>query len=412
MIVSGAVALLLGACTSVGVIQPPGPPFPAPVIAADSARADAVAAGVVHRYYWIASGPWAVNVLDVDRAACWAPVALKGGARAVGREKTSLLVSSYADSARRRGVALAGGVNADFFSFSPPGVPVGAHIHDGQVITGPVNRPILAMKRDGTVTLGALSLLTKAQVGEQVVSLSWNHPQPGQLTIVDNAFGERTDSASGAVEAVLRNLSAVAPSPLLEQRNTERRSAGVVVTIDTTIDGVTVPRDGFLIVAGARADSAGRRFVRDLDVGDTVSITRRFDGDEPLEAVGGFPMLMRSDSVLDDVNTAGATGFRGRHPRTAVGIGAGGRRLLLVTVDGRQPGYSVGMTLAELADLMQRLGASDALNLDGGGSTTFVVVDRTGNGTQRIANRPSDPAGERPVGNALGVEGVCGRGIK
>ncbi|HEV3402013.1 MAG TPA: phosphodiester glycosidase family protein, partial [Acidimicrobiales bacterium] len=64
--------------------------------------------------------------------------------------------------------------------------------------------------------------------------------------------------------------------------------------------------------------------------------------------------------------------------------------------DGRQPGHSAGMTLAEAARLMLDLGATEAINLDGGGSTTFVVRGR-------VSNRPSEPPGERPVPSALVV---------
>ncbi|NIP83786.1 MAG: sporulation protein, partial [Gemmatimonadetes bacterium] len=84
-----------------------------------------------------------------------------------------------------------------------------------------------------------------------------------------------------------------------------------------------------------------------------------------------------------------------RHPRTAVGWDAG--RVLWVVVDGRQPPHSVGMSLPELEALLLRLGASDAINLDGGGSTTLAVGGR-------VANRPSDAEGERPVANALVLE--------
>ena len=77
--------------------------------------------------------------------------------------------------------------------------------------------------------------------------------------------------------------------------------------------------------------------------------------------------------------------------------------LFLVVVDGRQPGYSVGMSLAELAEFMRmrladfalaRENAYQALNLDGGGSATMVVGEQ-------VVNSPSDPTGERPVANAL-----------
>jgi exopolysaccharide biosynthesis protein len=89
-----------------------------------------------------------------------------------------------------------------------------------------------------------------------------------------------------------------------------------------------------------------------------------------------------------------------RHPRTAAGVSRDGRTLWLVVVDGRQPGWSVGMTLPELAELMIGLGAYDAVNLDGGGSSTLIY--RSGPAAETFVNRPSDKSGFRPVANALG----------
>ena len=83
-----------------------------------------------------------------------------------------------------------------------------------------------------------------------------------------------------------------------------------------------------------------------------------------------------------------------RHPRTAVGFDASGRWLYLVVVDGRQPGYSVGMTARELTDLMVRLGATSALNLDGGGSSILLVAQH--DGSLQIVNKPSGGS-PRPV---------------
>lgn len=88
-----------------------------------------------------------------------------------------------------------------------------------------------------------------------------------------------------------------------------------------------------------------------------------------------------------------------RHPRTAVGVSADGRTLILLTIDGRQPAHSVGVTLPEMADLMLELGAHDALALDGGGSTSFWL--RRADGVL-VTNRPSDGKW-RPVANHLGV---------
>jgi hypothetical protein len=129
----------------------------------------------------------------------------------------------------------------------------------------------------------------------------------------------------------------------------------------------------------------------------------------PLEAIGGRPPLVRDSAIIPGLDSAGAASFAAaRHPRTAVGLARGGRRLLLVTVDGRQRPYSDGMTLRELATLMLALGARDALNLDGGGSTTMLYKP-AGARALVLANHPSDTAGERAVGNALAIVNRCAR---
>lgn len=84
-----------------------------------------------------------------------------------------------------------------------------------------------------------------------------------------------------------------------------------------------------------------------------------------------------------------------RHPRTAVAKLKDGK-FLMITVDGRQPGMSVGMTLQELADYILSLGATDAMNLDGGGSTTMYLDGK-------VVNTPSDKEGERKVSDAIVV---------
>ena len=82
-----------------------------------------------------------------------------------------------------------------------------------------------------------------------------------------------------------------------------------------------------------------------------------------------------------------------RHPRTVIGVDDDGA-IWMAAIDGRQPEHSIGMTLPDLARLAERLKLRDALNLDGGGSTTMVVK---GN----IVNKPSDPMGPRQVSDAV-----------
>jgi hypothetical protein len=93
-----------------------------------------------------------------------------------------------------------------------------------------------------------------------------------------------------------------------------------------------------------------------------------------------------------------------QQPRTAIGLDVNEDTLILMLVDGRQPNYSEGITVAELASLLIEYGAHTALNLDGGGSVTLVVEGE--DGSPQVLNSPIHtriPGRERPVANHLGV---------
>lgn len=112
------------------------------------------------------------------------------------------------------------------------------------------------------------------------------------------------------------------------------------------------------------------------------------------QVVGGYPQLLDGTEVASGVASARPEFAAFRHPRTSVGVDVTSDRFWMVVVDGRQEARSAGMTLPELAELMAALGADEALNLDGGGSSAMLVRGR-------VANRPSDDAGERRVANSL-----------
>lgn len=115
-------------------------------------------------------------------------------------------------------------------------------------------------------------------------------------------------------------------------------------------------------------------------------------------AISGETRILMGGKIVDGLDDPEI------HPRTAIGYSQNGKYLYIVIVDGRQPFYSEGMTLSELAQLMLELGVHDAMNLDGGGSSTLVV--RGADGNPRILNSPIDlyiPGRERPVANHLGI---------
>lgn len=134
---------------------------------------------------------------------------------------------------------------------------------------------------------------------------------------------------------------------------------------------------------------------------DTFEVTSP-EGVTLYNAVAGSDQIVIDSKPLAD--QPDRSFFTTAHPRSAAGI-TQDNHLLLVTVDGRQEGYSEGMPLNELAQLMIDLGAVEALNLDGGGSTTFAIADPD----PRLLNSPSSQAHEvsktqlRKVGTSLAV---------
>jgi exopolysaccharide biosynthesis protein len=110
-------------------------------------------------------------------------------------------------------------------------------------------------------------------------------------------------------------------------------------------------------------------------------------------AVSGRPALIRNGRIEPKFEGFALV----RHPRTAVGLTAGGRELIILVADGRRPG-ALGLTGAEMARILHDAGAVDALNLDGGGSTTLYIEAEGG-----VQNRPSDGR-ERTVINHLGFD--------
>jgi len=139
----------------------------------------------------------------------------------------------------------------------------------------------------------------------------------------------------------------------------------------------------------------------DVKVGDTVLV---YLGTQPpvqhvRTMVGGVGrILANGKAVSDSINVGEKTNvtfLKARHPRTFVGFDKDSTKLFLCVVDGRQE-RSVGMNFREMADFLVSIGVWNAVNLDGGGSTTMVIHDK-------IVNSPSDKTGERPVANTLQV---------
>ncbi len=116
-------------------------------------------------------------------------------------------------------------------------------------------------------------------------------------------------------------------------------------------------------------------------------------------AISGQSWLVKDKNPIADLNDALTA------PRTAIGLDGSGNKIIMIVVDGRQPFYSDGVTVQEMAELMIYYGGDNAINLDGGGSSTLVIQDPITK-EYRVMNSPIDggiPGRERPVGNHFGI---------
>lgn len=275
-----------------------------------------------------------------------------------------------------------GGVNGDFFPWS--GDPLGLMVRNGELVSAPFpNRSAFAWGKNGsaagvaTLNLGARN----GSLGTFNIDGLNQEAGPNQVMVNSRSAGFARTKGPG-VHVVLRGLGAWSP---------RARWEGMVDSV-VRAESVSIPEFGAVISAsGARGETLAR-----LSPGDPISIdiaADGFDWSQFDQAIGGGPFLVRAGKVSIDWAAQGFTSAfaERRHPRTAVGKTRKGD-IWFVTIDGRQA-MSAGATLDETARIMLKFGCVEAVNLDGGGSTTFNLLGMT-------LNRPSDGR-EREVANGV-----------
>ena len=353
--------------------------------------------GVVHRTIIDRTGPLQINVLEIDlRRSGLTVMTAHALDTFYGRETVSSMAARY-DHPGRQVVA---GLNGDYFNtetgevqnnlitegrfvkaFSSPGFhPELTDVPNSQFAITSDRRPLIdQFVFEGVVVwhTGACSPLA----GVNVV------PRRAGLVIFNGFRGERTPDS---------DRPDIAEIPFAVARTGGDTMFCVPKALPVFSSGSEIPAGGFVLSAYGDTDSLLRA---NMFRADTVRIvlSMRPPPGRIRNLVGGWPRLVREGRSVfgepDFPEDPAAAVFAKRHPRTGIGFSADSTTLYFVTVDGRQE-RSAGLSLPEFADLLIALGVHDALNLDGGGSTTMVVQ-----GT--VVNSPSDPTGERPVGSCL-----------
>ena len=257
------------------------------------------------------------------------------------------------------------GINGGFFDIYDTGAPlgVGRDRQQGMLHGSKYTwHNAFYVTQDGEFRIGPRILTAQIEQFPQIEITNVNSPRvrEGQVGIYAPAWGRTfgyriTDGQTKRVRMVVIQDGRVASN--LTTLNSDQRIRGLV-----------------LIGRGPGADALSQ-----LRVGSIANVEWGLPGEPPL-AIGGESILLRNGvrQVSND---------REMHPRTAIGIDRDTGRLLLLVIDGRQR-FSRGYTLVELARMLKQLGAEDALNFDGGGSSTLAAENRAGR--VQVLNSPSD----------------------
>jgi len=281
--------------------------------------------------------------------------------------------------------ATVAGVNGDFFTWDE-GLPTGMHMESGVLMAPPhPRRSSAGITDDGRLLIDRVAMLGQWQGTGQRRPLNGLNQRPGTegASLFTPAWGPATPAAQGTVEVTLQPFPPAAPNTPLLGTVTAFKPGG----------GTPIPPNGAVLVG--RGTSAGRLAAESV-VGQPMSVRLilRPQWGAIVDAIGAGPVIVRDGQpVFRALEDFTPSQIIPRDPRTGVGQLADGK-IVMVAVDGRQPGYSTGLTNFELAQTFVRLGAVSAMALDSGGSTTVAFEGR-------LLNRPSDPGGERPVGDGL-----------
>ena len=278
-------------------------------------------------------------------------------------------------------------VNGDFFIIKAgpyQGDPEGLQILNGELVSAPGKLSFWVGPRRLHIEPISSAMNVTFPDGHTAPMGLNETPKTNGLVLFTPIFGSTT-RATNFLEMVLEKCADSAWLPLQSNQNYRAR----VKSINRCGDSAIEP--------GTMVLTLGPRWTNELDsagVGAVVTCSTALSKDlgKASAAIGGGPLLVQNSKAQEWPSEKGTnTYLLPRHPRTAMGYNS--KYFFLVEVDGRQKELSMGMSFAELAAFMKGLGCSEAMNLDGGGSSTFWLKGK-------VMNSPSDKH-ERALANAI-----------
>ncbi|NGP46791.1 hypothetical protein G4V62_18270, partial [Bacillaceae bacterium SIJ1] len=276
------------------------------------------------------------------------------------------------------------GINGDFYNMSN-GEPLGFFMGNGKILTSPNSRVAFGLKGDGRTVYGKPAPLKRfLTVGDQEVQISHINRSRNdhELILYTEDYDVSTQTNDLGNEVVAEILEGdVKPGQTVKLRVLEMHEN----------KGNTSLEEGQVVIS---ATGDFKEELASLQPGSELTATFEF-ADESWEgvelAIGGNQRLIEDGKIVQTDDTA-------VHPRTAIGTKADGS-IVMLEVDGRQPGFSEGVNYEELARILLDMGVVNAINVDGGGSAT-LITRLPGQTEAKVMNSPAD-GGERSTANGL-----------
>ncbi len=290
-------------------------------------------------------------------------------------------------------------VNGDFFDINNSTAPLGVGVQSGEVVQSPDSVPTWHK---------SAAILTPEGIGS-IGEVFFE----GTIATPDSDVPDLPLAGVNKPTLATNGIEAFTPLWGTYCRCRATQGAGAVTEVEVVDNKVTavrpqagegaIPANALMLVG--REEGAAK--LAGLAVGDEVRVdyqARTAEGQQVQAAINGRQLLV----VNGEPQKASQGNNVPAAPRTALGFSRDGKRMFLLTADGRQSAFAEGLGLDELATMMVEMGAYHAVNLDGGGSTT-IVAREPGAETAQVENRPSDGQ-QRNVPNGLALFAPDGTG--
>lgn len=347
-----------------------------------------VGPGVTFAKYDVPAMPLKVSVMTMDLTNKYIDFeTCKSGDRGVAEENPL----SMARRNDRPGHEVVGATNGDFYFYTNPvenGIPRSGQFRRDECVTNPVGRACFVLDDNRKPYIDRVDFAGRITHKDttfrlhtvNMQRLEWENTGGNQINLYTNSYGLKTENCSGGVKALIHPKEG---NFMWWANRTEN------CIIDSVFDGsgVTAIPEGHAVL-WARGTCINQ--INAMMPGDEIAINLGVNLRQQPGLLSNFKELMGGSNHIFLKNGVNAEDQDARHPRTCIGFNSDSTKVFLVVIDGRSIA-STGVTLFEAADVFRGLGAANAVNLDGGGSSCMVV-------NNEVVNTPSDGS-LRAVGN-------------